>query len=145
MSLRDPKEPTPLGIVSSIMIHINWPGYPPFDHMILVRTQTPARNPMTLKRFLQHVGRKVQRFLADCERVPCDPHSKWIAGPNHITPDEVILIDVVQVSTTASDSEAVTFLCSFLIVVGPVVSGTNRTKYHHQINELRRAVGGTIE
>jgi hypothetical protein len=43
---------------------VQWPGYPPFDHMILVRTQTPARNPMTLKRFLQHVGRKVQRFLA---------------------------------------------------------------------------------
>lgn len=34
----------------------------------------------------------------DCERIPCDPSSKWIVGPNLITFNEVVLIGVVHVS-----------------------------------------------
>jgi len=98
MSLRDANEPAPLGDRTTTKIRISWPGYTPSEQQVQLRDQTPARNPITLERFVKHVGARVRQYLADCERVPCDPYSKWIVGPARITFNEVILIGVVQVS-----------------------------------------------
>ncbi|KAF8269794.1 hypothetical protein EI94DRAFT_1724348 [Lactarius quietus] len=99
MSLQYPSEPVPLqpSDTTAMTVRIMWPGYTPFDKHVMVRNQTPARNPITLEKFVKYVGRSVQRFL-ECDQLPCDPHSKWTVGPHHITPDEVVLIGVVQVS-----------------------------------------------
>ncbi|KAH8976994.1 hypothetical protein EDB86DRAFT_3011951 [Lactarius hatsudake] len=98
MSLRDPDEPVPLSNGAHINIRIRWPGHTPFDEQTLARNQTPARNPITLSKLVRQVGRKVLKFFEYCKHAPCDPDSKWTVGPNHITPDEVVLIGLVQVS-----------------------------------------------
>ncbi|KAI9440532.1 hypothetical protein H4582DRAFT_1473413 [Lactarius indigo] len=98
MSLRHANEPAPLGDRTTTKIRIGWPGYTPSEQQVQLRDQTPARNPVTLERFVKHVGSRVRQFLVDCERVPCDPYSKWMVGPNRITFNEVVLIGVVQVS-----------------------------------------------
>ncbi|KAN0137206.1 hypothetical protein V8E53_005203 [Lactarius tabidus] len=90
MSLRDAQEPAPLGDRTTTKIRISWPGYTPSEQQVQLRDQTPSRNPVTLERFVKHVGSRVRQFLVDCER--------WIVGPNRITFNEVVLIGVVQVS-----------------------------------------------
>ncbi|KAH9066640.1 hypothetical protein EDB87DRAFT_1553772 [Lactarius vividus] len=95
MSLRHANEPAPLGDRTTTKIRIIWPGYFPSEQMVQLRDQTPARNPVTLERFVKHVGSRVRQYLA---RVPCDPYSKWIVGQNRITFNEVVLIGVVHVS-----------------------------------------------
>jgi hypothetical protein len=43
-----------------------WPGYQPSEHQVLLRDQTPARNPITFERFVKHVGSRVRQFLMVC-------------------------------------------------------------------------------
>ena len=82
MSLRDAHEPAPLGDRTTTKIRISvrmpcidvhfvgtythvsqWPGYTPSEQQVQLRDQTPARNPVTLERFVKHVGSRVRQFL----------------------------------------------------------------------------------
>ena len=82
MSLRDANEPAPLGDRTTTKIRISvritavnaqsvylhscwsqWPGYTPSEQQVQLRDQTPARNPVTLERFVKHVGSRVRQFL----------------------------------------------------------------------------------
>ena len=50
---------------SHYLLYISqWPGYPPSEHQVQLREQTPAGNPITLERFVKHVGSRVGLFLA---------------------------------------------------------------------------------
>jgi len=99
MQLRGAELPPPLADKTLIRIRIGWPGYPPSENQVLLRDQTPAGNPITLERFVKQVGNRVGLFLADCERVPAQgSKSNWAVGQGNITPDEVMLIGLVQVS-----------------------------------------------
>ncbi|KAI0295970.1 hypothetical protein BC826DRAFT_968231 [Russula brevipes] len=99
MSLIGANEPAPLGDRTTTKIRIGWPGYPPSEQQVQLRDQTPGRNPVTLERFVKHLGSRVRQFLADCERAPLhDPNAKWLVGYGRITYNEVMLIGVVQVS-----------------------------------------------
>ena len=81
MSLRDAHDPAPLGDRTTTKIRISvritavdtctalltfmsqWPGYIPSEQQVQLRDQTPARNPVTLERFVKHVGSRVRQFL----------------------------------------------------------------------------------
>ena len=135
MTLRNAKEPPPLGDKTTTKIRISvcfffytadayplhlplisqWPGYPTSEQQVQLRDQTPARNPVTLERFVKHVGSRVRQYLIvrffpivamtseiqrfqECERPVNNPYSPWFVGPNGINFNEVMLIGVVQVS-----------------------------------------------
>ncbi|KAI0255841.1 hypothetical protein BJV78DRAFT_577941 [Lactifluus subvellereus] len=98
MSLRNGKEPPPLGDKTTTKIRISWPGYTTSEHQVQLRDQTPTRNPVTFERFVKHVGSRVRQYLIECERPVNNPYSPWFVGPNGITFNEVFLIGVVQVS-----------------------------------------------
>jgi hypothetical protein len=40
-----------------------WPGYNEFKRQVQIRDETPAKNPITIAKFAQHVGRSVEAFL----------------------------------------------------------------------------------
>ena len=41
-----------------------WPGYNPSEQQVQLRYQTPDRNPISLDRFVKHVGSRVRQVLA---------------------------------------------------------------------------------
>jgi len=100
MALLGGNEPAPFGDKTTTKIRIGWPGYSPSEQQVQLRDQTPARNRVTLERFVKHVGSRVRQFLVDCERVPVqDPsHWKWRVGQGNVSFNEVMLIGIVQVS-----------------------------------------------
>ncbi|KAH9993730.1 hypothetical protein BJV74DRAFT_770768 [Russula compacta] len=96
MSLRGANAPAPLGDKTTTKIRISWPGYGPSEQQVQLRDQTPYRNPISLERFVKHLGSRVQQFLL---HMPVhDPNSRWIVGHGRITFNEVMIIGVVQVS-----------------------------------------------
>jgi len=101
MALLGANQPVPFSDRSTAKIRIGWPGYAPSEHQVQLRDQTPQKSPVTLDRFVKHVGSRVRQFLADCERVRLhhhDPHWKWRVAHDNVTFNEVILIGIVQVS-----------------------------------------------
>jgi len=100
MSLQGGTQPPPLGNKTATKIRISWPGYPPSEQQIQLRDQTPTRNPVTLERFVKHLGSRIRQYLMDCENIRVlgqGPH-KWAVGYDRITFNEVMLIGVIQVS-----------------------------------------------
>lgn len=81
MALRGGNEPAPFGEKTTTKIRIGvcthplhgrarhstfisqWPGYAPSEQQVQLRDQTPARNRVTLERFVKHVGSRVRQFL----------------------------------------------------------------------------------
>ena len=81
MVLRGGNEPAPFGDRTTTKIRIGvcvhplpgrarhltfisqWPGYAPSEQQVQLRDQTPARNRVTLERFVKHVGSRVRQFL----------------------------------------------------------------------------------
>jgi hypothetical protein len=45
---------------------LQWPGYDPSERQVQLKDQTPARNPVTLERFVKHVASRVLHFLEVC-------------------------------------------------------------------------------
>ncbi|KAI0259451.1 hypothetical protein BC834DRAFT_974254 [Gloeopeniophorella convolvens] len=62
-SLRGANDPAPVGPGHKAQIRINWPGYVPFSDQIMIRDQTSEQNTVALEKFVQHVARKVVKFL----------------------------------------------------------------------------------
>ncbi|KAH9989904.1 hypothetical protein BJV74DRAFT_447439 [Russula compacta] len=88
----------PLGGQSSLQVRIKWPGYEAWQRQLQVRDDTHWRNPITLAKFAQYIGRCVSVFLQNCEGRPtCDP--KWKIGKGGILPNEVLVLGVVHVSS----------------------------------------------
>ncbi|KAH9036451.1 hypothetical protein EDB85DRAFT_1862120 [Lactarius pseudohatsudake] len=52
-----------LGGRSTTHIRINWPGYIYWKRQVATRDETRERNPITLARFMRHVGTSVDKFL----------------------------------------------------------------------------------
>ncbi|KAH9975917.1 hypothetical protein BGW80DRAFT_1168543 [Lactifluus volemus] len=98
MSLRNAHEPPPLGDRTTTKIRISWPGYATSEQQVQLRDQTPARHPVTLERFVKHVGSRVRQYLIECERPVNHSRFPWFVGPNDITFNDVMLIGVIQVS-----------------------------------------------
>jgi hypothetical protein len=40
-----------------------WPGYNAFKRQIQIRDETLSRNPITIAKFANHIGRSVEAFL----------------------------------------------------------------------------------
>ncbi|KAF8468114.1 hypothetical protein DFH94DRAFT_638545, partial [Russula ochroleuca] len=78
---------------------IKWPGYRIWKRQVQARDDSRRRNPITLAKFAQHVGRCVSKFLQVCTGCEGD-HSKWkIGGKDGIHPAEVLLLGAVHVSS----------------------------------------------
>ncbi|KAF8257746.1 hypothetical protein EI94DRAFT_1817033 [Lactarius quietus] len=79
---------------------INWPGYGYWKRQIPTRDETHERNPITLARFMKHVGKSVNKFFGECISKgyrATDP--RWQIGMHGgITPDEVKVIGAIHVS-----------------------------------------------
>ncbi|KAI9447191.1 hypothetical protein BJY52DRAFT_1127570 [Lactarius psammicola] len=81
----------PLGSRTTTHIRINWPGCRHWKRQMATRDETHAGNPITLARFMRHVGTSVDKFI----RV--DPRWK-IGGRGGIMPEEVKVIGAIHVS-----------------------------------------------
>ncbi|KAH9164875.1 hypothetical protein EDB89DRAFT_1858896 [Lactarius sanguifluus] len=89
--LRNAKSFATLGGRTTTHIRINWPGYRYWKRQVATRDETRERNPITLARFMRHVGTSVDKFL----RV----HPRWqIGGHGGITQAEVKVIGAINVS-----------------------------------------------
>jgi hypothetical protein len=55
----------PLSYLFPITYHMvsQWPGYAPSEYQVLLRDQTPAKNPIAFDRFVKHVGSRVRQVL----------------------------------------------------------------------------------
>ncbi len=40
-----------------------WPGYKEFKRQVQIRDETQAKNPITVAKFANHLGRSVEAFL----------------------------------------------------------------------------------
>ncbi|KAI0262341.1 hypothetical protein BC834DRAFT_394552 [Gloeopeniophorella convolvens] len=110
LSLRDATEgrglflrladtPAPVGSVATTHIRILWPGFErdPFVRQIQLRDDTNNRNPITLARLAQHVGRSVDKFYKDYkDREGCD--ANWRLGEGGVEHRRIILLGIVHVS-----------------------------------------------
>ncbi|KAH9967384.1 hypothetical protein BC827DRAFT_1123100 [Russula dissimulans] len=77
----------PLGGRTTTFLRINWPGYRDWSRQIPAQDQTQARRPITLARFMRHVGKSVDNFL------------NWEIGGEHgILQRDVKIIGAVHVS-----------------------------------------------
>ncbi|KAH9051297.1 hypothetical protein EDB83DRAFT_1301143 [Lactarius deliciosus] len=89
-----------LGGRSTTHIRINWPGYMYWKRQVATRDETRERNPITLARFMRHVGTSVNNFLRECTahgHVATDP--RWQIGEHGgITQAEVKVIGAIHVS-----------------------------------------------
>ncbi|KAH9053779.1 hypothetical protein EDB87DRAFT_1689916 [Lactarius vividus] len=101
--LRNANDFAPLGGRTATHIRINWPGYMYWKRQVATRDETHARNPITLARFMRHLGTSVDRFLRECiahGSVARDP--RWqIGGHGGITQAEVKVIGAIQVSANS--------------------------------------------
>jgi len=89
----------PLGGKTTAFIRINWPGYDDWKRQIPCRDETQARKPITLARFMKHVGNSVDRFMNQC--MVCGRHvgdPKWAIGMNGVVKGQVKIIGAVHVS-----------------------------------------------
>ncbi|KAI0296427.1 hypothetical protein BC826DRAFT_899026, partial [Russula brevipes] len=66
-----------------------WPGYSEWKRQFQTRDETPNRNPITIEKFVRHIGRSVDKFM----------NPRWRIGFNGITRNDVILVGVVHVSS----------------------------------------------
>ncbi|KAI9433284.1 hypothetical protein H4582DRAFT_2082444 [Lactarius indigo] len=103
--LRDADVPAPLGEKTTTHIRIVWPGYQEFKRQVPIRDESSTRSPITMARFVGHIGRTVNKFLRDCELEPgsVDDRRKiwqelWRIGPDGIKCNDIIIIGAVHVS-----------------------------------------------
>jgi len=84
--------------VSSMFVDsFQWPGYALWRRQIPIRDETYSRNPITVGRFMKHVGTSVNKFINQClENGPgADP--RWCIA-HGITQRHVRVIGAVHVS-----------------------------------------------
>ncbi|KAF8261602.1 hypothetical protein EI94DRAFT_1745588 [Lactarius quietus] len=98
--LRNANGFAPLGGRTITHIRISWPGYKYWKRQIATRDETHARDPITMARFMKHVGMSVDKFFRECMLngiVSTDP--RWQIGMHGgITQGEVKVIGAIHVS-----------------------------------------------
>ncbi|KAF8490001.1 hypothetical protein F5888DRAFT_1573055, partial [Russula emetica] len=83
----------PLGGQSTLHVGIQWPGYRIWKRQVQARDDSRSKNPITVAKFAQHVGRTVIKYLEAY-------HPRWrIGGGDGILPAEVIVLGAVHVSS----------------------------------------------
>jgi len=87
-----------LGGRSTTHIRINWPGYAYWRRQIPTRDETYLRNPITVGRFMRHVGTSVNYFMNHCSTNGPGADPRWGIGPHGITQHHVKVIGAVRVS-----------------------------------------------
>jgi len=101
MHLRGAEQAARVGSSTHAQIRINWRGYPEWDDQIMTQ-KTPAKETISVEKFAKYVAGKVVKFMKEqaAKTSAYDPKSdqRWRIGDDHITPRNVILIGVVQVS-----------------------------------------------
>jgi len=98
--LRNSNDFASLGGKTTTQIRINWPGYMYWRRQIATRDETFARNPITVGRFMKHVGTSVNNFFTEhmSDGVAATDRRWQIGMHGGITPAHVKVIGVVHVS-----------------------------------------------
>jgi len=87
-----------LGGRATTRIRINWPGYGSWKRQIPTLDKTFDRNPITLGRFMRHVGSSVNKFFDQCMENGYGADPRWGIGPQGITQRHVKVIGAVHIS-----------------------------------------------
>ncbi|KAI9463773.1 hypothetical protein F5148DRAFT_982359 [Russula earlei] len=87
-----------LGGRTTTTIRINWPGYGDFKRQIPAKDETYSRNPITLARFMKHIGTSVDKFFNQCMASGHLADPRWRIGMQGITQSDVKIIGAVHVS-----------------------------------------------
>jgi hypothetical protein len=98
--LRNANDFAPLGGKTTTHIRINWPGYSNWKCQIAARDETHARNPITMGRFMRHIGTSVDKFFREYisnNYVATD--RRWQIGEvGGITQEHAIVIGAIHIS-----------------------------------------------
>jgi len=88
----------PLGGITTTYIRIHWPGYASWRRQMPTRDETYSRNPITVGRFMKHVGTSVNKFIDHCMADGPGADPIWAIAPHGITHRHVKVIGAVHVS-----------------------------------------------
>jgi len=77
-----------------------WPGYNNFKRQIQIRDETPSRNPITIAKFANQIGRRVRAFLQNktLNTTRSLGDDRWIIGQNEINWSRIRVIGAIHVS-----------------------------------------------
>ncbi|KAI0287075.1 hypothetical protein BC826DRAFT_889085, partial [Russula brevipes] len=100
MHLRGADQVASVGTSTHTQIRINWCGYRylEWSDQIMTQKQPPARETISLEKFAKYVAGKVLKFMDIAKSHSYEGDQRWLIGDHHITPRNIILIGVVQVS-----------------------------------------------
>ncbi|KAF8257745.1 hypothetical protein EI94DRAFT_1817032 [Lactarius quietus] len=97
--LRNRNAFAPLGGRVTTHVRILWPGYRDWKRQIATRDDTRDRNPITVARFMRHVGTSVDKFFKECmSNDIASTDRRWQIGMHGINQSHVKVIGVVHVS-----------------------------------------------
>ncbi|KAH9007954.1 hypothetical protein EDB83DRAFT_2459501 [Lactarius deliciosus] len=83
--LRNAQHIVPLGQNSTTHVRIAWPGYREFKRQVQIRDETSKHSPISISRFVHHIGRSVDAFLK--------------IGPCGIRRNDIMIIGAIHVSS----------------------------------------------
>ncbi|VDC03864.1 unnamed protein product [Peniophora sp. CBMAI 1063] len=88
---------------STVMVKIEWPGYPRWQSQIRMRLNNLSGESYTFKRLVRQVLAKIRKFIAEHMNVVSEePH--WAvgeAGGGRITAHDLVLLGIIEVSRGA--------------------------------------------
>jgi len=87
-----------LGGRTTTHIGVNWPGHAYWRRQIPIRDETYLRNPITVGRFMRHVGTSVNNFINHCLASGPGTDPRWRIAHQGITQHHVKVIGAVHVS-----------------------------------------------
>ncbi|KAH9995586.1 hypothetical protein BJV77DRAFT_961023 [Russula vinacea] len=98
-TLRDARMLAQLGGKTTTHIRIAWPGYNEFKRQVQIRDETPAKNPITIGKFVHHIGRSMEAFLRNLtNQTQRAGYDRWTIGQGGINPIDIRIIGAIQVS-----------------------------------------------
>ncbi|KAI9464619.1 hypothetical protein BJY52DRAFT_831821 [Lactarius psammicola] len=99
-TLRDADTQAQLGGKTTTHIRIWWSGYKDFKRQVQIRDETAARNPITVGKFVHHIGRSVEAFLNSpvSKEMLSPSEQRWRIGPDGINRASIRVIGAVHVS-----------------------------------------------
>ncbi|ETW80855.1 hypothetical protein HETIRDRAFT_320857 [Heterobasidion irregulare TC 32-1] len=97
--IRDAGTHVKLGGRASIHLRMNWPGYSTraWKKQFSTKDETQARKPITVNRFVGHIGRSVDAFIKAASLMPTS-NQQWKLGKDGFGRGDIILIGAVHVS-----------------------------------------------
>ncbi|KAI9510125.1 hypothetical protein F5148DRAFT_640665 [Russula earlei] len=98
MHLRGADQAAAVGPTNHTQIRINWCGYRYLEWSDQIMIQRQTKETISLEKFAKYVAGKVLKFMEVAKSSAHVNDQRWLIGDNHITPRNVILIGVIQVS-----------------------------------------------